>query len=80
MSQDAVDRFAAGKIQYVDEIIPAGVRIHRMLVGDKGCCMEAEELVDPSHFEGAIPKQGNPGLKVDKSALGRKRLIDEAYV
>jgi hypothetical protein len=42
--------------------------------------METEKLVDASQFQGAIAKHGDSGLKVDKSALGRKRLIDDSQV
>ena len=80
MSQDAVDRFAAGKIQHVDEVIPAWIRIHGILVSNKKRRMETEILVNPSHFQGAIAKRGDSGLNVDKSAIGRKGLIDEGHV
>ena len=38
------------------------------------------KLVDASQFQGAIAKRRDSGLKVDKSASGRKRLIVEGHV
>ena len=77
VSQETTDWFAAGKIQQVDEIIPTGVRVQRMLVGDEGRCMVTVILIDASQFEGAVAKRCNSGLNGDDSASGRKSAIVE---
>lgn len=70
----------SGEIQHINEIIPPGVQIQRMLVGREGLRVVAIVLVDGSHLKRTIAKGGEAGLDGEHPGLWRKCPLIERYV
>ncbi len=69
MPYDPVERFGFGKIQEIDDIIPAGIQEQGMLVGDKSWCVVTVVLIDRSYFKLTISQGGDSCLRSDDSGL-----------
>ena len=77
---DSIDRPGFGKIQHVDEIIPPGVEVQRMLIRGERRGVMAVVLVDGSHFKRSVLKSGEPCLKHKDPTFGRKRSVVEGHI
>lgn len=80
MSNDSIDRPGFWKIQVVDEIIPPGVEVQRMLIRGERRGVMAVVLVDGSHFKRSVLKSGEPCLKHKDPTFGRKRSVVEGHI
>lgn len=80
MSDDSIDRPGFWKIQDVDEIIPPGVEVQRMLIRGERRGVVAVVLVDGSHLKRSVPKGGEPCLKHENPARRRKRSVVEGHI
>ncbi len=80
MSDDSIDRPGFGKIQDVDEIIPPGVKVQRMLIRGERRGVVTVVLVDGSRFQRSVLKSGEPCLKHEDPARWRKRSVIEGHI
>jgi hypothetical protein len=74
---DPIQGFVCGKIQDIDEVVPAWVEKNRMLIGSKLLRMDAEVLIDGANFQISIPQRGDPDLHADLAIVRRKRLLPQ---
>jgi hypothetical protein len=72
MSNHPIYRFVFWKIQEINEIIPPGIQIQRMLVCNKCGGMLTIVLIDCSHLKVAVAKGSESSLASNDSGVGRK--------
>jgi hypothetical protein len=72
MSNHPIYRFVFWKIQDINEIIPAGIQVQRILVCIKCGGMLTIVLVDCSHLKVAVAKGSESSLGSNDSGLWRK--------
>ena len=72
MSNHPIYRVVFWKIQDIDEIIPAGIQIQRILVSNKCRGMLTIVLIDGSHLKVAVAKGSESSLGSNDSGLWRK--------
>jgi hypothetical protein len=72
MSNHPIYRFAFWEIQDINEIVPAGIQIQRILVCSKCRGMLTIVLIDGSHLKVAVAKGSESGLGSNDSGLWRE--------
>lgn len=80
MSDDSIDRPGFWEIQEVDEIIPPGVEVQRMLIRGERRSVVAVVLVNGSHFKWSVLKRGEPCLKHEDPARWSKRPVVKGHI
>jgi hypothetical protein len=75
MSNHPIYRVVLWEIQDIDEIVPAGIQIQRILVCNECWSMLTIVLIDCSHLKVAVAKGSEPSLGGNDSGLWRKRSL-----
>ncbi len=80
MPDRAADRGAFGKIQNIDEVVPARIQIEGVLIRRKGRRVVAVVLVHRADFDVSIAKRRDPGLDANHAILGREGPLAEGDI